>query len=297
MRSVAVLFAKPHISGVEEILNSVVPAALWRLGILPLSSRMVDATRTTLEEHYMPHSFFAFSKARFHCAYLTRSALDTIRSRTGASFTELVENRLILSADEAASSFDLAERDLFLEWEAAGDHPRVQTGYHIKHLTRLASGVWVVNGYFPYRFALLEHHGPPKIKAWLLQYPPGMSVKRARDDLLGEINGSPQTLRGYLSSYASKWGISVDIFNNGFHLSDTEGASLREVAIWFPDLIKAHWLAHEVLLQGLASELVLRSLILSQTYAHHLSALDDPNVLRKALDDLLTQQPGHRQRE
>lgn len=231
--SLAVLFAKPHVLGSQEMFFHF-DRQVRALGfeILDNTTRRLDANLLFLT--YLPHAFFAFEPVADHAQYLQPQAVVKIEQSTGNSLETLIKSGTLKSAAEALRDLGINPAELYSEWIQPTSFERIQIGYQINRLLYSSSTpIWVVNGYFPYRFSLYQKSSDT-VPAWLLKIPAGMSVSEARTKLVGGTSSSDETLRGYLANHHKRLSIHVDEFSNGFHMSDSESASIRETAVWFP---------------------------------------------------------------
>lgn len=242
----AVAFAKPHVAQCQELL--------WKfsdlckiLGLRILTTRKVELGADLLYRTYLPHAFFALDPIPKHLPYLEAHAHDVIERATGLSLREHLLRKSMQSAGEAMQSLSLSPSELYDCWESSNKFSRVRVGYQIKLIySAIGKPLWVVNGYFPYRFGLYQRQST-LVPAWLLEIPAGESVASVRLKLIGDICGPLDSIRGYLAKHHERLGVEVDAFNNGFHMSDSEAASVRETAVWFPG-----WLRRQPLVQSVA---------------------------------------------
>jgi len=226
---------------------------------------------------------FAFETATKHGQYFSPDSIRFLEDRIGGEFEDLIHQKRYVSAADALEYFQLNPMELYQAWETAPDERPVQIGCHVKEVKpSCAKSFFVANAYFPYRFSVMDARDG-HASAWLLSYPPDVSMRRGRRELLGDIDGDPRTLRGYLSTLASSNKLHVDKFDNGFHLSDSLGASLREAFIWFSaeDL---HRIADSLSALGVnLQESSAGRALASVEYALRCSEIDDLDELRAML--------------
>lgn len=236
--SPAVLFAKPHISQCLELLDYA-RNLLQEQGIQVLHSQSTLLNPELFYKTYSPHAYFAFKPFSEHVDHLSQESLLALEIGTRRSFEEHLKRCSLLSAREAIERMSVSSRELYTAWEQSKDLVRLQFGYQIKRLRLIEHpAMWVVNGYFPFRFDAYCSD-PQNVTAWLLSIPSDTTVAQARQTILGDLWGPVDTLRGYLSAHSPRLGLSFDAFNNGFHMSDSRSCGLREAAIWFPTSVSS----------------------------------------------------------
>ncbi|MBI2768369.1 MAG: hypothetical protein HYX47_01995 [Burkholderiales bacterium] len=285
MRHFAVLISKPHLSTHLPMMMALVQSRLQQLRISVLSEQKVLFTPEILRVHYLPHSLFAYESAASHRSHLQPATIRALEARGASTINELIHSRRYLGACEAVSELAITPIALYEAWEAARDQPATQVGYHFKLIeTKSGAKCLVSNAYFPYRFGLMER-SRDESHAWLLEYPDGFSIFEGRRTLLGELGGSPSTLRGFVAAESNKLRLHVDKFNNGFHLSDTLGSALRETAFWFPE--ERHLLTSGLKACGIeCNSTRATEFLTSHAFAFQCSASQEAVEVRSAYDSL-----------
>lgn len=285
-KSLAVLLAKPHLSGCDELIE-LLHDLIGKLEFEVLEAKNAILDGEHLYRNYLPHAFYAFQPFSAHLEHLGPRANYRIEQHTGLPITSHREGRSLQSAIEVVRNLGMQPVQLYAAWEESNELVRVQLGYQIKNISvPHPEPVWVVNGYFPYRFELYQK-GSELVPLWLLALPDGTSVAAARASLLGDNSSPKNTLRGYLSKHHARLGIHIDTFNNGFHMSDTEAASIREIAIWFPQ-----WLLHQPLVANVLRDCELpldrvASILSSAESSFQLSASENESETTGVLCNLL----------
>ncbi len=236
-KSHTILFAKPHICKSDELI-SLVDRRLDMLDIQIIKQYRTPLTGDLLYQNYLPHAFYAYNPFTDHLSHLNKHSINEIEKYSGQKIESLLNDELLLSAKEAVDKLGINPIDLYKVWLRPSTILKLQVGYQLKEMQfNSDKNYWITNGYFPYRFELYSDYSET-IPVWLLALPDGLSVEMARIYLLGDLDASENTLRGYISRHHIRLGIHMDAFNNGFHMSDCESASIREIALWFPDWLK-----------------------------------------------------------